>query len=34
VSNTVVAQVQKDTGGDVDNDDHAFVLGTRLQIDF
>ena len=23
-----------DTGGDLDSDDHAFVLGTRLQIDF
>ena len=34
ILNPVVAQAEKDTGGSVASDNHAFVLGTRLQIDF
>jgi carbohydrate-selective porin OprB len=34
IINPVVAQIEKDQGGDVENDDHAWVIGTRLQIDF
>ena len=34
IINPVVAQIEKDLGGDVENDDHAWVIGTRLQIDF
>lgn len=33
IINPVVAQVENDTG-DVDSDSHAWILGTRLQIDF
>jgi porin len=34
IINPVVAQVRKDTGGDVDSDDYALVFGSRLQLDF
>ena len=34
IINPVVSQIRNDTGRNVDSDDHAFVIGTRLQIDF
>ena len=34
IINPVVAQIEKDTGGDVNSDGHAWILGSRLQIDF
>jgi porin len=34
IINPVIAQIRNDTGRSVDSDDHAFVLGARLQLDF
>ena len=34
IINPLIAQLEQGTGGIVKSDDHAFVIGTRLQIDF
>ena len=34
IINPVVAQIRNDIGRDVESDGHAFLIGTRLQIDF
>ena len=34
IINPVVAQVENDLGGDLESDSHAFIIGSRVQIDF
>jgi carbohydrate-selective porin OprB len=34
IINPVVAQIENARSGDVKSDNHAWVLGTRLQLDF